>query len=100
MNQNIVKIMNQNIVKMKTSITTITAIAGLALGTNLAEAATISVENSGGFVVGGPVSNTRTQAFNAGADADYLIVSTGGDTRDITYGLLRRHANDTDPRHD
>jgi hypothetical protein len=45
--------------------------------------ATIEVENSGGFVVGGPVSQTRTQAFNAGADADMLIVSTGGDTRTI-----------------
>jgi hypothetical protein len=58
-------------------------VAFIALTAGSAHAETIVVENSGGFVVGGPVSNTRTQAFNAGADADYLIVSTGGDTRDI-----------------
>jgi len=59
------------------------AIAAFVFAATSADAATIAVENSDGFVVGGPESLSRTQAFAAGADADMLIVSAGGDTRTI-----------------
>lgn len=69
-----------------------TVFFGLALSAISAKAATISVVASGAFVnttTSGASNEIYTQAFNAGADAEMLVVSTHSDTyvlSSITYG--------------